>query len=69
MFGDLWYFPRITLYVKALLGPLIFHKDPEESIRNFDELHPSFKEAMLTKGIFNLFPDKIKLALLPEHLS
>lgn len=53
---DLWYFPVIPKYIKAILGPFIFKKDPEETIKNFDELHPKFKQFLLTKGIINVLP-------------
>jgi hypothetical protein len=38
---------------------------PEITIKNFDHLAPGFKKAMLTKGLINLFPLKLREALLP----
>jgi len=41
--ADIWYIPNISRYVKALFGPLFIYKSPQESIKNFDDLHPAFK--------------------------
>lgn len=65
---DLWYFPVIPKYIKAILGPFIFKKDPEVTVKNFDELHPKFKQLVLTKGVINILPAPIKNFLLPDNI-
>jgi len=39
---DLWYFPVITKYFRAIFGPFIRNIEPEESKAQFSKLHPSF---------------------------
>ncbi|KAL4476999.1 hypothetical protein ABPG72_011696 [Tetrahymena utriculariae] len=65
---DLWYFPIIPKYLKAIFGPFIFKKDPEVTVKNFDELHPKFKQLVLTKGMINILPVALKNFLLPANL-
>jgi hypothetical protein len=63
---DLWFIPKITIYIKAFLTPFIYHMKPEEAVHNLEEIDPSVKDAILTKGIINLFPQKIRKVLLPS---
>ncbi|KAL4431541.1 hypothetical protein ABPG74_017246 [Tetrahymena malaccensis] len=65
---DLWYFPIVPKYLKAIFGPFIFKKDPEVTVKNFDQLHPKFKQLVLTKGMINILPAALKNFLLPENL-
>lgn len=65
---DLWYFPIIPKYFKAIFGPFIFKKAPEETLHNFDDLHPKFRQLFLTKGVINILPTNLKNFLLPEDI-
>lgn len=65
---DLWYFPILPKYFKAILGPFIFKPTPEEAAKNFETLHPAFRKLFLTKGVINVLPMKAKAFLLPEDL-
>lgn len=64
----LCYFPVIPKYIKAVFGPFIFKKDPEHTVKNFDELHLSFKKLVLTKCIINVLPASLKRFLLPDNI-
>ncbi len=39
---DLWYFPVIVNYIKAIFGPFLFKEGPEITAKNFSELNPGF---------------------------
>lgn len=57
LIADLWYFPVLPKYLKAIIGPFIIKRDPEETIKNFDQLGPKFKSFMLKKGLIHIFPE------------
>lgn len=65
---DLWYFPILPKYLKAIIGPFIFKNPPELTVQAFEELHPKFKQAVLTKGVINILPNSLKNLLLPEDI-
>ena len=65
---DLWYFPILPKYIKAIFGPFIFKPTPEDAAKNFEALHPAFRRLFLTKGVINVLPGKAKAFLLPEDL-
>ena len=57
---DIWYIPLITLYVKALVKPLLFDMSPAQAKHMIEtELpHKKMSDIILTKGIANLFSEK-----------
>lgn len=63
---DLWFIPLITLYVKALIKPLLFDMTPAQAKKMIEtELpHKKMSDALLTKGIVNLFSEKTQAFLL-----
>ena len=59
---DIWFIPNITLYVKALISPILYDMTPEDArkmIEN-DIPHKKASDAILRKGLINLFPTKLK---------
>eukprot|EP00331_Platyophrya_macrostoma_P013849 CAMPEP_0176419906 /NCGR_PEP_ID=MMETSP0127-20121128/8312_1 /TAXON_ID=938130 /ORGANISM="Platyophrya macrostoma, Strain WH" /LENGTH=407 /DNA_ID=CAMNT_0017800445 /DNA_START=171 /DNA_END=1394 /DNA_ORIENTATION=+ len=65
---DLWFMPRIGLYLKAIFRPFIIAIPPEEAAHVFEELPESSQRIFLQKGIVNLLPPKLKTAVLPKAL-
>jgi hypothetical protein len=63
---DIWFIPRLTIYIKAFIGPFIYRIKPEEAIHNLEELDPGVKKALLTKGLIYLFPKSLRKFLLPK---
>jgi hypothetical protein len=57
---DIWFIPMVTLYVKAMVKPLLYEMTPTEAkemIEN-DLPHKGMSNALMTKGISNLFSEK-----------
>lgn len=55
---DIWFIPMITLYIKALISPILYDMSPEDArkmIEN-DIPHKWASDAILRKGLINLFP-------------
>lgn len=46
---DIWYLPSITLYIKVLTKPFIYHISPEEATSILNEFDPNVRERFLTK--------------------
>lgn len=46
---DIWYLPSITLYIKVLTKPFIYHISPEEATGILNEFDPIVREKFLTK--------------------
>lgn len=65
MLCDFWYFPGISRYIKPLIMPLITGDGPEKTIKSFDNLSPTFKHAVMRKGIVHLFPSWVKKFIQP----
>ena len=57
---DIWFIPMISLYFKALIKPLLFDMTPAQAHEMIKtELpHQKMSDALLTKGVLNLFSDK-----------
>ena len=55
---DIWFIPMITLYVKAIIKPLLFDMTPQQAHEMImTELpHKGASRALTTKGVLNLFP-------------
>ena len=49
---DIWFIPKISIYIKAIALPLFCKITPEEAISQLDELHPQIRRAFLTKVDF-----------------
>jgi len=62
---DIWFVPKITLYIKALVSPFIVKIDPSEAVHQFKDFPPGARKAILTKGLVNIMPDFIKNNMLP----
>jgi len=66
---DIWFIPMITLYIKALVSPILYDMSPEDAwkmIEN-DIPHQRASEAILRKGLINLFPTKLKDLLMNNY--
>lgn len=64
---DLWFIPRISLVVKAVVWPFISKPKPEEAIKTLDILPEDIKEFFVTKGVINMFPKKLSKIMLPNE--
>lgn len=65
---DLWFFPRISLVVKAVVWPFISKPKAEDAIQTLDPLPEDIKELFITKGLVNLFPKKVSKLILPDEM-
>jgi hypothetical protein len=68
MLCDLWFFPRISLVIKAVVWPFISKPNPDDAIKTLDPLPEDIKELFITKGIVNLFPKKLSKMILPDEM-
>lgn len=64
---DIWYIPRIRLYLTTFFKPFFIKNDPELAISNLDTLEPQQRELFLVKGIGFAFPEKIRKVLLGKN--
>jgi len=62
---DVWFIPKITIYLKALISPFILKIEPNEAIHQFKEFSPGARKAILTKGLVNIMPGFIRGIMLP----
>lgn len=62
---DLWYLPTISEYIKLIVKPVLYKLSPEEATKVLEDFEPNVRKVFLTKGLINLFPSKVQLALLP----
>lgn len=63
---DLWFIPKIGLYLKAFFGPFYYQYTPEKALENFETI--GLTRAMTVKGFLNLFP-ALKKVILPKNSS
>ena len=61
---DLWFIPKIGLYIKAFAGPFYYEYTPEKALTNFEVI--GLTRAVTVKGFLNLFPG-LKKVLLPPN--
>lgn len=62
---DLWFIPKIGLYLKAFFGPFYYDYTPEKALSNFEVI--GMTRAVTVKGFLNLFPGLKKLILPPNQ--
>jgi hypothetical protein len=62
---DVWFIPKITIYLKALISPFILKIEPNEAIHQFKEFSPGARKAILTKGLVNIMPGFVRGIMLP----
>lgn len=53
---DLWYIPKTSIYLKALLKPFLTSISPEQVVGVLDDLPDNAKKTILTKGLINFLP-------------
>jgi len=58
---DVWFIPKIGLYLKAFFGPFYYEYTPEKALANFEVI--GMTRAVTVKGFLNLFPG-LKKAIL-----
>lgn len=58
---DLWFMPKIGLYIKAFFGPFYYQVNPEQALSNFEII--GLSRAVTVKGMINLFPCLKKLLM------
>jgi len=66
---DIWFIPNITLYIKAIVSPILYDMSPEDAwkmIEN-DIPHKRASDAILWKGLINMFPQKLKDLLMNNY--
>ena len=61
---DLWFIPKIGLYLKAFFGPFYYDYTPEKALSNFEVI--GMTRAVTVKGFLNLFPGLKKVILPPN---
>jgi hypothetical protein len=66
---NLWFVPRITLYIKRLFLPFFVKMTREEAFSLFHELDPEVAMKLDTKGVVNILPEKVAKAILPKNSS
>lgn len=66
---NLWFVPRITLYIKRLFLPFFVKMTREEAYYLFHELNPEVALKLDTKGVVNILPENFAKALLPKNSS
>ncbi|OMJ88685.1 hypothetical protein SteCoe_9304 [Stentor coeruleus] len=66
---NLWFVPRITLYIKRLFLPFFVKITREEAYYLFHELNPEVALKLDTKGVVNILPENFAKALLPKNSS
>ncbi|EAR99783.2 transmembrane protein, putative (macronuclear) [Tetrahymena thermophila SB210] len=64
---DIWYIPKISLYIKAFLKPFVQNISPEEAACALQELPDSAKRAIMTKGLINFLPNFMQSAIMPQQ--
>jgi len=62
---DIWFIPKITIYLKALISPFILKIEPTEAIHQFKEFPSGARKAILTKGLVNIMPGFVRGIMLP----
>lgn len=66
---DLWYYPMLGLYVKAIMGPFIVKPRPEDVVHTLDELPEAGRKALLTKGVVYVLPRWLRRIVLPKSFE
>lgn len=64
---DLWFIPKIGLYLKAFFGPFYYESTPEKALNSFEVI--GLTRAVTVKGFINLFPGLKKIILPPNFNS
>jgi hypothetical protein len=64
---DIWYLPTITEYIKLLIKPILYKLSPQEATKVLEDFDPAVRKLFLTKGLINLFPNKVQGVLLPSE--
>jgi len=49
---DIWFIPKITIYIKALISPFIVKIDPSEAVHQFRDFPLGARKAIFTKVLF-----------------
>ena len=62
---DLWFIPKVGLYLKAFFGPFYYESNPEKALNAFEII--GLTRAVTVKGFINLFPG-IKKMMLPASM-
>jgi len=63
---EIWFVPKITLYLKRFALPFFIKMDREEAYAMFDELDPDFAKALDTKGVINILPQPLYSIIMPK---
>jgi hypothetical protein len=63
---NIWFVPRISLYVKRLFLPFFVNMNREEAYKMFYELDPRLAETLDTKGVINILPENISKLIMPK---
>ncbi|CAG9317285.1 unnamed protein product [Blepharisma stoltei] len=62
---EIWFVPKITLYLKRFALPFFIKMNREEAYEMFNELNPDFAKALDTKGVVNILPQPIYNIIMP----
>ena len=66
---DMWFFPTLSLYAKAIFAPFIMKPNPEYAAKQLSVLPESSKKIFFTKGIVYVLPKSLKKAFLPTSTT
>jgi hypothetical protein len=66
---DLWFIPRLSIYFKALLMPLVVKIKPEQAMEQLAILPEADRRAVLTKGVVYVLPKRLRKILLPQSFE
>ena len=63
---DIWFFPNLSIYLKAIITPFITKPTPNEVIKQLSVLDAGKKKVFFTKGIVYILPQSVKKLFLPN---
>lgn len=66
---DLWFIPRLSLYFKAFLMPMIIKIKPEQAMDQLTIIPEADKRFVLTKGVVYVLPKRLRTILLPRSFE
>jgi len=66
---DLWFIPRLSLYFKAFLMPMIIKIKPDQAMDQLAILPEAEKRVVLTKGVVYVLPKRLRKIFLPQSFE
>lgn len=63
---DVWFYPRLSLIIKAVVTPFLISIEPENAINQLENLSDIDRKLILTKGVVYILPKSLKKLFLPK---